>query len=81
MRAGNASCSNFRNTPARLIFCTLKHKESELKCLPRTPLNTYPHDRGCHVVDPVPDALLLRKSGSAGNPSRTSGSVGRNSDH
>jgi hypothetical protein len=32
-------------------------------------------------VDPVPDPLLLRKSGSAGNGTRTSGSVARNSDH
>jgi hypothetical protein len=32
-------------------------------------------------VDPVPDSLLLRKSGSAGNRTRASGSVGRNSDH
>jgi hypothetical protein len=32
-------------------------------------------------VDPVPDPLLLRKSGSAGNWTRTSGSVARNSDH
>jgi hypothetical protein len=32
-------------------------------------------------VDPVPDPLLLRKSGSAGNLTRTSGSVARNSDH
>jgi hypothetical protein len=32
-------------------------------------------------VDPVPDQLLLRKSGSAGNQTRTSGSVARNSDH
>jgi hypothetical protein len=32
-------------------------------------------------VDPVPDPLLLRKSGSAGNRNRTSGSVGRNPDH
>jgi hypothetical protein len=32
-------------------------------------------------VDPVPDPLLLRKSGSAGNRTRTSGSVGRNYDH
>jgi hypothetical protein len=32
-------------------------------------------------VDPVPDALLLRKSGSVGNRTRTSGSVTRNSDH
>jgi hypothetical protein len=32
-------------------------------------------------VDPVPDPLLLRKSGSAGNRTRTSGSVARNSDH
>jgi hypothetical protein len=31
-------------------------------------------------VDPVPDLLLLRKSGSAGNPTRTSRSVARNSD-
>jgi hypothetical protein len=30
-------------------------------------------------VDPVPDPLHLRNSGSAGN--RTSGSVARNSDH
>jgi hypothetical protein len=29
----------------------------------------------------VPDPLLLRKSGSAGNRNRTSGSVARNSDH
>jgi hypothetical protein len=32
-------------------------------------------------VDPVPDSLFLRKSGSAGNRTRTSGSVDRNSDH
>jgi hypothetical protein len=32
-------------------------------------------------VDPVPDPLLLRKSGSAGNRTRTSGSVARNSDY
>jgi hypothetical protein len=32
-------------------------------------------------VDPVPDLLLLRKSGSAGNRTRTSGSVARNSGH
>jgi hypothetical protein len=32
-------------------------------------------------VDPVPDPLLLRKSGSVGNRTRTSGSVARNSDH
>jgi hypothetical protein len=32
-------------------------------------------------VDPVPDSLLLRKSSSAGNRTRTSGSVARNSDH
>jgi hypothetical protein len=32
-------------------------------------------------VDPVPDPLLLRKSGSAGNRTHTSGSVARNSDH
>jgi hypothetical protein len=29
----------------------------------------------------VPDPLLLRKSGSAGNQTRTYGSVARNSDH
>jgi hypothetical protein len=32
-------------------------------------------------VDPVPDPLLLRKSGRTGNLTRTSGSVARNSDH
>jgi hypothetical protein len=32
-------------------------------------------------VDPVPDPLLLTKSGSAGNRTLTSGSVARNSDH
>jgi hypothetical protein len=32
-------------------------------------------------VDPVPDPLRHRKSGSAGNRTRTFGSVGRNSDH
>jgi hypothetical protein len=32
-------------------------------------------------VDPVPDLLLLRKFGSAGNRTRTSGLAARNSDH
>jgi hypothetical protein len=32
-------------------------------------------------VDPAPDPLLLRKCGSAGNRTRISGSVARNSDH
>jgi hypothetical protein len=32
-------------------------------------------------VDPVTDPLLLRKSGSAGNRTRTSGSVASNSDN
>jgi hypothetical protein len=32
-------------------------------------------------VDPVPDPLLLRKSGSTGNRTRTSGSVARNCNH
>jgi hypothetical protein len=32
-------------------------------------------------VDPVPDGLLLRESGSAGNWTRASGSVAKNSDH
>jgi hypothetical protein len=32
-------------------------------------------------LDPVPGPLLLRKSGSAGNRTRTCGSVARNSDH
>jgi hypothetical protein len=32
-------------------------------------------------VDPVPDPLLLRKPGSAGNWTLASGSVARNSDH
>jgi hypothetical protein len=32
-------------------------------------------------VDPVPDKLFLRKYGSAGNRTRASGSVARNSDH
>jgi hypothetical protein len=32
-------------------------------------------------VDPVPDPLLLKKSGSTGNRTRISGSVARNSDH
>jgi hypothetical protein len=33
------------------------------------------------LMDPVPDPLLLRKCGSAGNRTRTSGSVARNSEH
>jgi hypothetical protein len=32
-------------------------------------------------VDPVTDPLLLKKSGSAGNRTRTSGTLARNSDH
>jgi hypothetical protein len=32
-------------------------------------------------VDPVPDPLILRKSGGAGNRTRASGSIARNSDH
>jgi hypothetical protein len=34
------------------------------------------YSRGC--VDPVPDPLLLRKSGNTENRTRTSGSVARN---
>jgi hypothetical protein len=33
------------------------------------------------LSNPVPDPLLLRKSGSAGNQTRTSGSIAKNSDH
>jgi hypothetical protein len=33
------------------------------------------------LVDPDPDPLLVRKTGSAGNRTRTSGSVARSSDH
>jgi hypothetical protein len=32
-------------------------------------------------VDPVPDPLILKKSGSAGNGTRASGSVFKNSDY
>jgi hypothetical protein len=32
-------------------------------------------------MDPVPEPLLLRKSGSAENRTQTSGSVARNPDH
>jgi hypothetical protein len=32
-------------------------------------------------VDPVPDPLLLRKSGSDGNRTRDSGSAARDCDH
>jgi hypothetical protein len=32
-------------------------------------------------MDPIPDPLLLRKSGSARNRTWTSGCVARNSDH
>jgi hypothetical protein len=32
-------------------------------------------------VDSVPDPLLLRKSGSAGSRTHTTGSVARNTDH
>jgi hypothetical protein len=32
-------------------------------------------------MDPVPDALLFRKSGSAGNQTRTTGSVARDYNH
>jgi hypothetical protein len=37
------------------------------------------YSRGC--VDTVPDSLLLRKSGSAGNWTGTSGSLAKSSDH
>jgi hypothetical protein len=32
-------------------------------------------------VDPSPDPLFLRKCGSTGKRIRTSGSIGRSSDH
>jgi hypothetical protein len=32
-------------------------------------------------MDPVPDPVLLRKSGNAGNRTRPSGPVARNSDY
>jgi hypothetical protein len=37
------------------------------------------YSRGC--VDPIPNQLVLRKPGSAGNGARASESVARNSDH
>jgi hypothetical protein len=37
-----------------------------------------PHLYSQGWVDPIPDQLLLKKSGSAGNRTRTSGSVARN---
>jgi hypothetical protein len=40
-----------------------------------------PHLYSRGWADPVPDALLLRESSSAGNRIRTSGSVARNPDH
>jgi hypothetical protein len=40
-----------------------------------------PHLYSRGWVDPFPDPLLLRKSGSAGNRTRSSGSVARNSAH
>jgi hypothetical protein len=44
-------------------------------------LETAPQLSSRGSVDPAPDPLHLRKSGSAENQTRTSGSVGRNSDH
>jgi hypothetical protein len=40
-----------------------------------------PHLCSRDWVDPVPDPLLFRKSGSAGNRTWTSGSAAKNSDH
>jgi hypothetical protein len=40
-----------------------------------------PHLYSWGWVDPVPDPLLHRKSGSAGNRTQTSGCVARNTDH
>jgi hypothetical protein len=40
-----------------------------------------PHLYSQGWMDPVPDPLLLRKSGSAENRTRTSGSVARSSDY
>jgi hypothetical protein len=40
-----------------------------------------PHLYSRGWVDPIPNSLLLRKSGSSGNRTRTSWSVARNSDH
>jgi hypothetical protein len=42
-------------------------------------VDTQLYSRGC--VDPVPDTLLLRKSGSAGNRTPTSGSIARDCDY
>jgi hypothetical protein len=43
-----------------------------------TPLTPRVYSQGC---GPVPDALLLKNSGSAGNRTRTSGPTAKNSDH
>jgi hypothetical protein len=40
-----------------------------------------PHLYSRGWVDPVPDSLLLRKSGRAGNWTRTPGSVAKDSNH
>jgi hypothetical protein len=44
-------------------------------------LQVAPQSYSWSWVDPVPNPLLFRKSGSAGNRIRTSGSIARNSGH
>jgi hypothetical protein len=64
-------------------YCFLWHSTSKLNHMTRS-MESGPLTQVCHFLIsrqfPVTDPLLLRKSGSAGNRIRSSGSVFRNSD-
>jgi hypothetical protein len=75
--------ANFGDRWCRVVSVTDPHGRI-IGFLDRSPYFSFQaapqlYSRGC--VDLVPDTLLLRKSGSAGDRTRTSGFVARNSDH
>jgi hypothetical protein len=74
LRIDGVSCSQRGGSPYGRNFGFLDR--SRYFFFQATP---YLYSRGW--VDPVPDPLLLRKSGSAANRTWTSGSLAKNSDH
>jgi hypothetical protein len=74
---------NFANRVCRVVSVTNPH--GRILVFPDRsryfPFQAAPQLYSRGWVDPVPDPLLLRKSGIAGNRTQTSASVARNSDH
>jgi hypothetical protein len=81
-----SSCLSFKNTTFRRL-CSVPEtscsqiEDSTMNDVENGKVKVSPQLYSRGWLEPVLDPLLFRKSGSAGNRTQTSESVGRNSDH